>query len=227
MSSHLTFYYCPGACSIASHILLHLASLAHTPIRCSVKAGLPDDLKQINPKARVPTLLIKDSSASTHDVITESVAVMTAIAQMKPDMKLLGTSDADRVRIYEWCNYLSGTLHTMGYGMYFRPERYAGDNAEFQAIVKQRGTDVIESCYKYIESRLDTAQSQRQGSRWAVGDTLTIVDPFLYVFWRWGVGGDMIVKGQYPLYEELVRRLHELDSVKRVLEIEDQNDRIL
>lgn len=218
MSTPLTLYYCPGSCSLASHILLTHLTIPFTAVPVSVKAGFPQSLKTLNPKSRVPVLVLPDQT-----VITETAAVMTAIAQLAPNHReLLGTTPLDTVRVYEWCNYLSGTLHTRGYGGYFRPERYVGSDPGMQEVVRARAGDVITECYRYIEDTLQTRKGE-----WAVGgESMTIVDPFLYVFWRWGVGCGFIAQGRYPRYQALVARVAALEATKKVLEIEKQEARV-
>lgn len=214
MPPSLTLYYCPGSCSLASHILLTHLQLPFTAIPVSVKSGLPASLQALNPKSRVPVLLLADQT------ITETAAVMTTIAQLAPDQSLLGATPLQTVRVYEWCNYLSGTLHTRGFGGYFRPERYVGDDEGMQGVVRARAAEVITRCYEYIENTLGEGQ-------WAVGgEGMTIVDPFLYVFWRWGVGCDFIAQGMYPRFEKLAGRVAALEATRRVLEIEKQEARV-
>lgn len=70
----------------------------------------------------------------------------------------------------------------------------------------------IFECFEFIEGGL-------KGTH-AVGDQLTVVDPYLYVFWRWGSSRMTDMEERYPKYAALIRELGKHDSVKRALEKE-------
>jgi glutathione S-transferase len=44
------------------------------------------------------------------------LAIATAIANLAPGRHLMGRTALDRVRVYEWMTWLSGTLHGQGFG---------------------------------------------------------------------------------------------------------------
>ncbi|KAI1611636.1 DNA-directed RNA polymerase I subunit RPA2 [Exophiala viscosa] len=168
--SPITLYTYPESTSIAPHILLHEIGVQFETVDItSAEDGL-EELRKLNPKARIPVLIIDDQ------VITESTAIMTAIAQLAPEKHLLGKTNLEVVRVYEWLNWLSGTLHGHAWGMVFRPERYI-DDVSMHDAVRAKGMVAAKEIYEMVEDHLRGVH--------AVGDGLTVVDAFLYVFYRW------------------------------------------
>lgn len=201
----IKFYYFPGACSLAPHILLRETGVDFEPINMkAIQIG--EDFRRINPKMKVPVISLGQ------DTITELPAVATAIASLAPDMGLLGRTPLDTVRVYEWMNWLSGTLHGGGFSHLFRPERYSIDPGATEGI-KAGAIERIKDGFDYIEARLKGVH--------AVGDAFTAVDPYLLVFYRWGNNNIFEMKDRYPKYTALVSNLVQRSAVSATLEVED------
>ncbi|KAA8650180.1 hypothetical protein EYZ11_008512 [Aspergillus tanneri] len=169
------------------NILLHEVGADFEPIQVvnkGIQVNLSEDVHRINPKMRVPVIAVDDQ------VVTELPAVATVI---------------ETARVYEWMNYLSGTLHKSGFGHFFRPDRWtaAMDAASLEAVKTNAWKNVLD-CFYYIKRKLQGVHGVRE--------QLTAVDPFLYVFYRWGEmsGEDM---SAYPKYTALVRNLEARETV--------------
>ena len=201
----ITLYLSPGACSLAPHILLHEVGIPFDTVKLSTRSGLPAHFAKINPKKRVPVLVLDGK-----EIITEVPAILTAIAHLAPKRHLLGKTPLETVRAYEWMNYLSGTLHGQGFGCLWRPARFSDDMSLLDGI-RAKGRKTIEECFELVETRLNGAH--------AVGEDFSVVDAYLYVFWRWGseVGVEM---GRFPKYGALVRGMIGMESVKVTLKVE-------
>jgi glutathione S-transferase len=195
----------PGACSLASHILLQETGHLFTTTSFSVRNGAPESLRAINPKMRVPVLLL-----SPNITITETPAILTAISQLAPGKYLMGKPGLETVRVYEWLNWLSGTLHGQAFGALLRPARFSSSESMYPTI-QAKGKKSVEECFDVIENDLKGLH--------AVGDDFTAVDAFLYVFWRWGAG-DLDMKGRYPKWNALVGELVKREGVRKALEEE-------
>ena len=207
--SSIKLHYYPDATSLATHILLHETNLTFHAIEYKPTPEGLSELQRINPKARVPVLVIDDQ------VITESTAIMTAIAQHAPEKHLLGRTDLETVRVCEWLNWLSGTLHGQAWVAIFRPERFS-DEASAHEAIRAKGMAAAREMYAMVEERLDGLH--------AVGDNLTVVDPFLYVFYRWGASREMVSKETHPKFWRLVSQLVQMPSVRKALEVERISD---
>jgi glutathione S-transferase len=196
----------PGSCALASHILLREAGVTFdiTKIFITFANKFPEKLQHLNLKRRVPILQIDDK------IITETPAIMTAISQMAPEKKLMGSTNLEVLRTYEWLNWLSGTLHTSGYGALLRPERFV-DDEKLYPDVRTKARINIQECYEYIERQLEER-------KWAVGNTFGAVDAYLLVFWRWGNGAKFAMSELFPNYArlmlEVIKRQSVIDSVE-------------
>lgn len=206
--SEIKFFYAPGGCSLAPHILLHEAGLSFSATAVHIdqtRSDFPAEFARINPKMRVPVLSLDEN------IITEVPAIATAISGLAPDLRLMGRTPLDTIRIYEWMNWLSGTLHGEGFGHLFRPQRYTDDSNAFVGI-KNKATEKIAKDFEAIEGKL--------AGVYAVGEAFTAVDPYLLVFYRWGNQFGFGMK-KYPKYTALVENLVERPAVKATLEAED------
>jgi len=207
--STVKFYYAPGACSLAPHILLRETDVPFEAIANKVDSSGTEFIKgfsTINAKMRVPVITIDQ------DTITESPAVATAIAGLAPEMHIMGRTPLDTLRAYEWMNWLSGTLHSQGFGALFRPERYSDDPAAFDGI-QAKGRQHVENCFVEIERKLNGV--------YAVGSTFTAVDPYLFVFYRWGNDVGFAMKKMFPRYAALVSNLVQRPAVRTTLGVEN------
>ncbi|KAK5940730.1 hypothetical protein PMZ80_007147 [Knufia obscura] len=203
--SSIKLWYSPGACSLAPHILLKEIGVDFEAIGVEVRQGAPEELRKVNPKMRVPVLVLDN------EVITETPAIMTAISQLAPEKHLFGKTNMEVIHSYEWLNWLSGTVHVQAFGGLFRPARFS-DDAGMYAAIQQKGWKTVQECFDAVEAGLHSAH--------AVGADLTVADPYLYVFYRWGVSGGIDMPARYPKYAALVAKLVKRSAVQAALKDE-------
>jgi len=116
-------------------------------------------------------------------------------------------------RCIEWFNWLSGTVHAVAFAGLWRPERFVSEEQHFEAI-RHHAHDNIMEAFHLIENAL-------QAGNWAlVEHGYSVIDLFLFVFYRWGnrIGLDM--HPTYPAWAEHTERLLERAAVRRALELE-------
>ncbi|TGO44632.1 hypothetical protein BOTNAR_0777g00040 [Botryotinia narcissicola] len=128
---------------------------------------------------RVPVLSLEG------EIITEVPAIATAISSFAPELHLLGRTTMETIRVYEWMNWLSGTLHAHAFGGLLRPERMSDEKAALPGIEK-KSMGNVENCFDIIEGKLN--------GLYAVGGAFTVVDSYLFVFHRWGEGNGLKMK---------------------------------
>lgn len=201
---NIKFWFSRGSCSLATHTLLHESELSFTAIETSVQKQETKSAAfvRINPKQRVPVLAIDDF------IVTETPAIAFAISQLVPEKKLLGVNASDQARVLEWMCWLSGEVHGQAFGGLFRPQRFTADSSQYESIqckARERVTDA----FKTIESKL--------GSRFAVGERLTVVDPYLLVFFNWGHEVGFNMKEAYPAYSDFSQAIAAHPSVRKAL----------
>ncbi|KAF4549247.1 Hypothetical protein D9617_22g065920 [Elsinoe fawcettii] len=208
MAADIQFYYAPGACSLAPHILLYESQIPFKAIPATVNAttsSFPDKYHLINPETRVPAIILDG------DINTEVPAVATAISQLVPDLHLMGKTPSEIAHVYEWMCWLSATVHQQGFGHLFRPQRYCKDQAA-EGSIKERALQHIDDCFQKIEKKL-------QGHH-AVGDRFTAVDAYLLVCYRWGKATGSKMDQRFSLYTALIRNLGQRPSVRSAIEAE-------
>ena len=113
-------------------------------------------------------------------------------------------------------NWISGTMHGMGFGMLVRPARFttSSDRKALDEVYK-KGHETFGQCLAQVEKKLE-------GREWALGDSFSAVDAYLFPIWRWGneerFGYDM--EKSYSRYTALVKKLAERPAVKEALKKE-------
>jgi glutathione S-transferase len=158
----------------------------------------------INPKGRVPAL------ADGAFVVTENPAILRYIARHVPSAGLWPTDLRDEAHCAEWLAWCSSTVHP-AFAHIARAERYATSD-EAKAEVQAKGRESCRDLWSQIEARLAHGP-------WAIGDSYSVVDPYLLVFWNWGrgprLGYDMAA--EFPTWTAHARRMAERPAVQRVL----------
>ena len=204
----MKLYYSPGACSLAPHITLEEIGKPYSIELVSSMDGSTKTERylKINPKGRVPALDIGNT------VITEVSAILTYLALTNPECSLIENSPLELARSIEWMNWLASGVHALAVAQNWRAERFSDDKSCYQSI-QAKGMDNLKSAYLEIEKRLADTE-------WAVGQAFTIVDPYVFVFYRWGNRLGVSMKEVFPHWTEHTMRMLDRKSVKVVLETE-------
>lgn len=206
----MKLYYSPGACSLAPHIVLEEIGRPYQTHLVSSMDGSTKTAEylEINPKGRVPVL---DTGT---DVITEVPAIMTYLARTYPESKLLDDSPINFARALEWMNWLASGVHALPVAQIWRVERFADDPDAYSSI-KRQGMLNLESSYQMIEQKL-----QELPDLWVIGNSYSIVDAYLLVFYRWGNRLGLDMKPTFPVWTKHALALLEREAVQKVLEHE-------
>ena len=208
----LKLFYSPRACSMAPHILLEEVGAPYALELVSIAEGRnrsPEYLA-INPTGRVPALLTEEG-----EILTELPAVSWYIAQQSTNPALFPLGHLAAARCFEWFNWLSGTVHAMAFGQFWRPQRFVADEALFPQVKEKGRANILES-FAFIEQRL-------AGRRWAVGNAYTVVDPYLLVFYAWGNRIGLPMRADYGNWTGHAERVEARPAVQRVLSQEGVN----
>lgn len=208
----LTFFYSPGACSLASHIAIEESGLPFEPRRIDFSKAeqhAPDFLK-INPKARVPAL-VDDGF-----VVTENPAILRYIARRAPEAGLWPQDLKAEARCAEWCAWGSSGIH-VAYAHTRRPERYATSEAA-RADVVETGKGASRAAWEQAEAKIAAL-----GTPWLAGDEYSVADGYALVFWLWGRGQNLgyDMPRDFPAWTAHARRVGERAAVRRALAREE------
>jgi glutathione S-transferase len=181
----LKLFYAPGACSLASHIVLEETGANFEAIRLDLSGGeqARDAYLAINPHGRVPAL------ATDQGVLTESPAILAYLADAHPALELLPRDPFERAQAGARMSWLASHLH-IAVAHVWRPRRYTDDPGADEGM-KAKALTAIAAGFALIEDSL-------KGRDW-FGARYSVVDPYLLVFRRWGarLGLDM---SAYPAF---------------------------
>lgn len=114
----MKLYYSPGACSLATHIVLRELDLPFELERVDTATGRTEtgaDFRAINPKGYVAVLELDDGQ-----VLTESTALLQYVADLRPEAGLAPEGGLARARLQEQLNFTSSELHK-AFGPLFDP----------------------------------------------------------------------------------------------------------
>lgn len=174
----LTLYYKPGACSLASHIILRETDRDFSIEQVDTDAGTTEtgkDFRQINPRGYVPAL-----QAETGDILTEGAAILQHLADNRPEHGLAPEPGTiDRARMQEGLNFVASELHKA-----FSPLFSSATSEAEQQAAKQNVAAKLDHVNKMFED----------GRDYIIGSDFTVADAYLFVVANWahptGIGLD-------------------------------------
>ena len=198
----LVLYHFPGACSQVSLCALEEAGLAYRSELVDLAAngqGQPGYLA-LSPMGKVPVLVVDG------EPLLETAAILTFIATLRPEAKLLPLDAAPRLRAEAagGLAFCGGTLHPQIRGVANPARMTTGDLAP----VREKSIELAIKSFKFAEHQL-----AERG--WWLGEW-SIID--VYLDWAFGVaqraGFDT---APFPLLSGLAERLTVRPSYARML----------
>ena len=188
----LKLYYSPGACAMASHIALEESGATYeaTPIDLKTGEQRTPDYLAINPAGVTPAL------QTERGVITQNAAILTFIAQTRPQQNLAPVGDPFRMARFNAFN---------GWLLFSRPA--------LEGEARGEAVDLVLTRMQLIEDRL-------LDGPWVMGDAYTLADGYLMVFERWARAADLLDSARFPGLNAHLDRTQERAAVQRVLAAE-------
>ena len=164
----MKLYYKPGACSLASHIVLREAGAAFALEKVDTKAGKTEsgeDYSTINPNGYVPALRIDGA------VLTEGPAILQHLAERFPKTGLLPAEGSlERAQVLSFLSFAGSELHK-AFSPFFGPDLCA--EAREAALAK------LTKRMDFLETTLG------DGRPYVTGQTLSIADLYIFVVASW------------------------------------------
>lgn len=179
----MKIYFAPDTIARVSLIVLEEIGLPYEAVKVSFSTSeqrAPTYLA-VNPKGRVPALV------TDQGVLTETPAILTYLAQTHPEAGLLPSDPFQAARVQELMSYLCSTVH-VSHAHRLRGARWSDDPAVIEAMKVKVPRNIAEH-FAYLEERFI--------GPWAMGDTYSLADPYLFVIAGW-IGFDGVDIARYP-----------------------------
>lgn len=198
----MKLYYTPGACSLASHIVLCESGLPYILERVDLRnKTIADgrDFLAINPLGYVPVLELNNG-----EMLTEVTAILFYLADRVPNLGLVPPAgEVARYRLLAWLNFIGSELHKN-----FSPLFGKDTPAEYKAQVSAR----LATRFAHVDGVLAYSPYLADG-------VFTIADAYLFVVSNWAaiVGFDL---APYPHLLAFRERVAARPSVQRAMQEE-------
>ncbi|GIX29376.1 MAG: glutathione S-transferase [Burkholderiales bacterium] len=164
----MKLYYAPGACSMASHMVLREAGFSFDLEKVELATGKTasgEDYRRINPKGYVPALRLDDG-----EILTESAVILQYLADQKPAAGLApAPGTLERYRLMEWLNFIATEMHKQ-LGALYNP-KITPEWRENQLALFGRRCD-------FLEGQMGT-------KTYLMGDRYSVADAYLFTVLNW------------------------------------------
>lgn len=178
----MKLYYMPGACSLASHIVLEWVGKPYETHKLSRDELKGPDFLKVNPLGAVPALVDGDWA------VTQNASILEYIAEQAPESKLLGDGSArSRAEVRRWLGFINSDIHKT-FSMIFGASRFLGDEGAQKELAG--------SASKLLTKLFSQLNAQLAGKPYLTGDAPSIADAYLYVVLRWAHAKEVDLSGQ-------------------------------
>jgi glutathione S-transferase len=162
--------YSPAACSISPHIVLEEIGQPFIADRVLVRQGAAqtDAFLKVNPKGKVPVLVLDDGS-----VVTETPVILQFLATTYADRGLMPPSRMQGFETLQICEYFSNTVHNYALTRLFRPQYFCMHEEHWDDIRKE-GEAILHEAFSLIAPRLENGPF--------LFDQFSIADASLFFF---------------------------------------------
>jgi len=173
----MKLFYKPGACSLASHIILEEVGSSYELDQVDTDKQVTEsglDYRQVNGKGYVPALKLESG-----EVLTEGASILQYIADSHPGSNLApAVGSIARARLHEHLNYVASEVHK-AFGPFFSASATDTDKIAASANV---GTK-----FDYLEKLFS------DGRAYLLGENFSVADAYLFVVSNWSnfVGIDL------------------------------------
>jgi len=203
----LTLYYAPDTCARVTMVALEEAALPYDARLISFVRGdhRADWFRALNPRGRVPTLVVDGAP------LTENMAILHWLAQVRPEAGLLPEASGafEQARLLADLAWCASGLHPIVTRM--RLPHFFCDRPDAAANVRALAEAAMIAEFRNIEARL-AAGPWWYGERWSIIDA--------YINWIWfRVTGCGLDASAFPRLQDHDRRLSDRPSVRKMLDV--------
>ncbi len=164
----MKLYFAPETCSLSPHIILRELGLPFELVKVNNKTkitAMGEDFLVINPKGYVAALQLEGGQ-----VLTEGVAIVQYLADLKPEMGLVPVNGTwERVRLQEWLGFISSEIHS-------------GMSPLFNAGIPKDVKDIFKG---KLYKRFDLIEQTLAKENYLLGESFSVADAYLFTVLRW------------------------------------------
>jgi glutathione S-transferase len=198
----MKLYFAPGACSLATHIVLREAGYTFDLEKVDLakkQTASGEDYTQINPKGYVPALRLGNG-----EVLTEAAVTLQYLADQKPESGLAPkTGTMERYRLMEWLNFTSSEIHKQ-FGPLFNPK--------ITQEWKENQLDLLSRRFDYLTERL-------KGKPYLMGEQFTVADAYLFTVLNWS-NLFKVDLGKWPTLKDYITNVAARPAVREAMRAE-------
>jgi GST-like protein len=176
MAGRFTIYGAKGSGSVPVEAAMTLLGLPYDVVEAATWEGPEQQAKveKINPLKQIPALVWPGG-----EVMTESAAMLIALADLHPDSHLSpGPLERRRAQFLRWMVYVPASIYSL-FWIRDDPSRMADDPA-VQADIKRRTAERIAECWRIMDEQL------RPSGPYLLGGEMSVLDLYVTVVSRWG-----------------------------------------
>jgi glutathione S-transferase len=200
----MRLYFKPGACSLASRIILTELGLPYEAHKVDTESALTEggvDYRKNNSRGYVPALELESG-----ELLTENPAILQFLADTHPEPALAPAyGTLERARLQEWLNFISSELHK-AYSPFFSGRTL--EEAERERV------------HTVLARRIGDAEHRMaDGRSYVLGECFSVADAYLFVVLNWSnfIGIDLAA---WPHLARYVQRIASRPAVRTALATE-------
>ncbi|MFT5353850.1 MAG: glutathione S-transferase [Polyangiales bacterium] len=198
----MKLYFKPGACSLASHIVLSELDVPFELEKADPAAGTTasgDDFRTFSPNGYVPALQIGEEVT-----LTENPAILQYLAARYPAARLAPSGLLERARLHELLNFISSELHKAFSPFFTSTSLGEAERTSVNANASAR--------IQHIEDRL------ADGRDYLLGE-YSVADAYAFVVLTWLPATDLSME-PWPHTGAFVERMLARPAVRRSMQTE-------
>lgn len=200
-----TLYYSPGACSLATQVILH--ELDQSVEIKNVQQV--ENFNAINPVGAVPVLV------DSHSVLTEGAAIVLHLLN-KHENTLLPATGNEYQQGVENIMFANATMHPAYSRLFFIAQHIRDEDAKQSAF--DAAAQSIAYLWEVVEQKLAAQENNEAlvGGRFLGGELPSAADIMLAVYARWGASFPVEIP-LGPRVQKMIAAVLVMPSFKRAL----------